>query len=400
MNHEDEAQILVVNGGSSSVKFALFAATAGRPLRVRGTVQRVGSPHASFGLRVHGERESRPDSSVSIPDQAACIGLVLDWLARENRFDAVVAVGHRIVHGGPRFTSSQHVTADVLDELRRLSPYDPAHLPAEIAWIEAIAERKPELLQIVCFDTTFHRDLPQVARLLAIPRRYAAMGIVRYGFHGLSFASSLRTLARVAGATAATGRVIVAHLGNGSSMAAVHGGQSIDTTMSFTPMSGLPMSTRSGDLDPGLVAYLAELEGMSIADFHHMVSAESGLLGVSETSSDMRDLLERAAGGDARAEDAVALYCYAARKCIGAYTAALGGLDTLVFTGGIGEHSDAVRMRICTGLECLGIELDAESNAQHAPVISARASRVTVRVLPADEEGEIADAVLQHMEAR
>jgi len=234
--------------------------------------------------------------------------------------------------------------------------------------------------------------LPRVARLLPIPRRYAKAGVRRYGFHGLSYSYLMRELERLAGHAAANGRVILAHLGNGASMAAVREGRSVDTTMAFTPAAGLVMSTRSGDLDPGVVAYLARTEGMTAEQFYHMVHAESGLLGVSETSSDMRDLLEREET-DPRAAEAVALFCYQAKKWIGALTAALGGLDTLVFSGGIGERSPVIRARICEGLEYLGIQIDPTRNRACAPVITLDDSKVTTRVIPTDEETLIAHTV-------
>ena len=238
----------------------------------------------------------------------------------------------------------------MIAELRRLSPFDPEHLPEEILLTEAFRRRFPDLPQVACFDTAFHHDLPRVARLLPIPRRYEAQGVRRYGFHGLSYAFLVGELARIAGTEAAQGRVILAHLGNGASLAAVHDGKSIDTSMSFTPTAGVPMSTRSGDLDPGLVWYLARTEQMSAKQFNEMVNFQSGLLGISETSSDMHDLL-KCDTRDVRAAEAMALFCYQVKKWIGAFAAALGGLDTLVFAGGIGENAPTVRTRICDGLE-------------------------------------------------
>jgi acetate kinase len=245
---------------------------------------------------------------------------------------------------------------------------------------------------VACFDTAFHHDLPRVARLLPIPRRYEAQGVRRYGFHGLSYAFLMEELARLAGSEAAQSRAILAHLGNGASLAAVHGGKSIDTSMGFTPVAGLVMSTRSGDLDPGLLWYLAGTEGLDAKRFNEMVNFESGLLGVSETSSDMHDLLDREAK-DARAAEAVDLFCYQVKKWIGAFAAALGGLDTLVFAGGIGENAPEVRARICDGLEFLGIELEEKQNVANAGVISAAGSRVAVRVIHTDEEWMIAKTV-------
>jgi acetate kinase len=280
----------------------------------------------------------------------------------------------------------------MVKELRRLSPFDPEHLPQEIQLIEAFHRRHPQLAQVACFDTAFHRDLPRVARLLPIPRRYEAQGMRRYGFHGLSYAFLMAELARVAGTEAAQGRVILAHLGNGASLAAVRDGKSIDTSMGFTPTAGLVMSTRTGDLDPGVAWHLMQSGNLSPGQFSRLINHESGLLGVSETSSDMRDLIARETT-DVRAAEAVELFCYQAKKWIGAYAAALGGLDTLVFAGGIGENVPVVRARICDGLEFLGIDIDEKRNAANAGVISASTGRIPVRVMHTDEEVMIARSV-------
>jgi acetate kinase len=265
-------------------------------------------------------------------------------------------------------------------------------LPSEIELIEVFRQRHPKLPQVACFDTAFHRTMPRVAKLLPIPRCYDAKGVQRYGFHGLSYAYLMEELARLGDPAATTGRVILAHLGNGASMAAVRDGKSIDTSMGFTPTAGLVMSTRSGDLDPGLAPYLARTELMTTKQFYEMVNHKSGLLGVSEISSDMRDLLAQEVH-DIRAAEAVALFCYQAKKWIGAFAAALGGLDTLVFAGGIGENAPLVRARICDGLGFLGIALSESRNAETAGVISTDASRATVRVIRTDEDLMIARSV-------
>jgi acetate kinase len=296
-----------------------------------------------------------------------------------------------VVHGMRHF-QPEIVTRALLEELHRIRPYDPDHLPREIELIEAFWQRQPQMPQVACFDTAFHRSMPIVARLLPIPRRYEAKGVERYGFHGLSYAYLMEELARVAGAQAAQGRVVLAHLGNGASLAAVLGGKSIDTSMGFTPASGLPMSTRSGDLDPGLVSYLARTEHITPMQFHELVNHESGMLGVSETSPDMRDLLSREAG-DVRAAEAVALFCYQVKKWIGSFAAALGGLETVIFAGGIGENSPLIRARICAGLGFLGIELNNAKNDENAGVISTDAAWTTVRVIRTDEEHMIARSV-------
>jgi acetate kinase len=327
-----------------------------------------------------------------IQDHAAAVQVLIEQLEQTGRGLSIQAIGHRVVHGGSRHTNPEVLSAAVIQELRRLSPYDPEHLPAELTLIEALGVRYPTVPQIACFDTGFHQHLPPVARLVAIPRRYEKEGIRRYGFHGLSYAYLMEELERVAGREAARGKVILAHLGNGASLAAVREGVSIDTTMGFTPASGLPMSTRSGDLDPGLVSYLSKTEGMTADQFHHMVNAQSGLLGLSELSSDLRDLLAQESR-DTRAAEAVAVFCYQGKKWIGAYAAALGGLDQLVFSGGIGEHASVVRARMCDGLAFLGIQLDPARNEAHDAVISGPGSRVTVRVIHTDEERHIAQSV-------
>jgi len=306
-------------------------------------------------------------------------------------FASVTAVGHRVVHGMTH-SEPERVTPELLDELRRITPYDPEHLPLEIELMEAFRQRHPALPQVVCFDTAFHRTMPRVASLLPIPRRYEAAGVRRYGFHGLSYEFLVEELSRLGDPAATNGRVILAHLGNGASVAAVRDGKSIDTSMGFTPTAGLVMSTRSGDMDPGIAPYLARTEQMSTQQFYKMVNHESGLLGVSETSSDMRDLLASETQ-DVRAAEAVALFCYQAKKWIGSFAAALGGLDTLVFAGGIGENAPLVRARICEGLGFLGIELDESRNAKTAPVISTDARRAKVRVIRTDEELMIARSV-------
>jgi acetate kinase len=390
-------RILTVNGGSSSIKFALFE--AGDPLRriLEGEIERIGLPEAI--LRVKGvDPADNFSRSVPAPDHTAAVGILMDWAQECMKRGGLAAVGHRVVHGGPKYWEPQRITPAMVEELHHLSPFDPDHLPEEILLTEAFHRRFPDLPQIACFDTAFHHDLPRVARLLPIPRRYDAKGVQRYGFHGLSCAYLMDELARVAGAAAARGRVILAHLGNGASITAVRDGRSMDTSMGFTPTAGLPMSTRSGDLDPGLGWYLSRTEQVTAKQFHHMVNHESGLLGVSETSSDMRDLLAREAN-DVRAAEAVALFCYQVKKWIGAFAAALGGLDTLVFAGGIGENAPTVRARICDGLEFLGIQLDDKRNAAAEAVISTDASRVAVRVIRTDEELMIARSVLSILPA-
>jgi len=383
--------VMTINGGSSSIKFALFE--TGDSLRriLEGGIERIGLSETT--LRVKGLNESDNFSrSVTAADHKAAVNILMDWIEKRIGRDSLTAVGHRVVHGGPKYFKPQRITAEMVEELRQLSPFDPEHLPEEILLTEAFHRRFPDLHQVACFDTAFHHDLPRVARLLPIPRRYEAQGVRRYGFHGLSYAFLMEELARLAGMEAAQGRVILAHLGNGASLAAVRDGKSVDTSMSFTPTAGVPMSTRSGDLDPGLIWYLAHTEGLDVKRFNEMVNFQSGLLGVSETSSDMRDLIERQAS-DVRAAEAVAMFCYQVKKWVGSFAAVLGGVDTLVFAGGIGENASEVRARICDGLGFLGVELEETRNTANAAVISAETSRVAVRVIHTDEEWMIATTV-------
>jgi acetate kinase len=385
--------VLTVNGGSSSIKFALFSVAG--PLRriLAGGIERIGLAEAAFVVK-----GSKPADSfsraVAAPDHTAAIGMLMDWIEEQIQRGELAAVGHRVVHGGPKYWKPQRITPAMMDELHQLSPFDPEHLPEEILLTEAFHRRFPNLPQIACFDTAFHHDLPRVARLLPIPRRYDARGVRRYGFHGLSCAYLMEELGRLAGAQAAQGRVILAHLGNGASITAVRDGKSMDTSMSFTPTAGLPMSTRSGDLDPGLGWYLARAEQVTPKQFHHMINHESGLLGVSETSSDMRELLLREKE-DVRAAEAVALFYYQSKKWICALAGALEGLDTLVFAGGIGENAPEIRARICGGLEFIGIKLDRAKNDASAPIISSDGSPAAARVIHTDEELIIAQTVCQ-----
>ena len=382
--------VLVINGGSSSIKFALYELSEPLTRKLSGKIERIGLAGTTLTFS---DSVQQKQSRLKIPaaNHKSAVNFLIAWFEANQVFGAVEAVGHRVVHG-MKHTEPERVTPKLLAELRSNAVYDPEHLPREIELIEAFHTRHPKLPQIACFDTAFHQTMPLVAKLLPIPRRYHAKGIQRYGFHGLSYAYLMEELVRLGDPAATKGRVILAHLGNGASLAAVRDGKSIDTSMSFTPTAGLVMSTRSGDLDPGLVAYLARTEKMTAAQFQKMVNHESGLLGISETSSDMRDLVAREAK-DVRAAEAVALFCYQARKWIGSFAAALGGLDTLVFAGGIGENAAPVRARICDGLDFLGVKLDQAGNAKNAAVISANASTVKVRVIRTDEEQMIARSV-------
>jgi acetate kinase len=378
-------RILTLNAGSSSIRFAFFGEAVPAERLLTGKLERIGAPGAA--LTVSGGAKGS-EERVEFGARESPVDALLEWLAAQALFAQVGAVGHRLVHGMQR-TRPERVTPELLCDLRRIISYDPEHLPQEIALIEALARKFPALPQVACFDTAFHCTMPTVATLLPIPRRYAAKGVRRYGFHGLSYTFLVRELERRGNAAARRGRVILAHLGNGASLAAVRDGHSIDTTMGFTPTGGLPMSTRTGDLDPGVMSYLAQSESLEPSALQRMVNHESGLLGLSESSSDVRDLLARE-GTDARAAEALALFCYQTKKWIGAFAAALGGLDTLVFAGGIGENSAPIRARVCEGLGFLGVEVDAALNAAGAPRISGDSSRVAVYVIRTDEESVIA----------
>ncbi|MEO5807831.1 acetate/propionate family kinase [Devosia sp.] len=377
---------LSLNRGSSSLKFALFE-TEGNTRRLGGQFSRLGGPDPIFEADGHGAEP------LALAGPAGVLEFLFNWIARQTDATAISAIGHRIVHGGARYRRHCLVDDALLTELERIAAYAPEHLPAEIEMMRSCRQRFPALPQVACFDTAFHSDMPLVARLLPLPRRFFDQGVQRYGFHGLSYSFLLKELQNLAGEQLANGRLILAHLGSGASLAAVHNGQSVDTTMGFTPASGIPMGTRSGDLDPGLMRYLAQAEGMDGTTFDRMVNHQSGLLGLSETSSDVRDLLA-AEASDPRARDALSLFCYRIVQNIGAFSATLGGLDALVFSGGIGENSPAIRERVCDGLAFLGIELDGDLNQAGAPVISRPTSRVPVRIIATNEEAVIAAAIV------
>jgi acetate kinase len=394
-----DRQILAVNGGSSSIKFALFS--IGRepdapPKRVlHGQIERIGQPGTAltFSGGDHVEPERRNVSAATHEEAAERLIELLRAPLGENQ---IAAIGHRIVHGGTKLVEHQRITPDVVAELKRTIPLDPAHLPREIALVEALAARLPYVSQVACFDTVFHRDMPRVATLMPIPRKFLDNGVRRFGFHGLSYTYLCAELTRIA-PREASGRVVFAHLGSGASLAAVHAGRPIDTSMGFTPTAGIVMGTRPGDLDPGLLVYLMREQDLSPEQLDDWLNRECGLLGVSAFSADVRDLLG-AEAKDLRASEAIDLFCYQVRKWIGAYAAAMGGIDALVFSAGIGERSPPIRERICGGLEFLGLRLDAGRNAAahgDAAVISTVESRASVWVIPTDEEAVIVRIVGQ-----
>ena len=386
-----QRRILTMNRGSATLKSALYEAGNRDELLLSMTVDQAG---VSGGRLKIGDPSGTTllDSPVDCGDSNAALEVMFAWLGEHGFLSRLAAAGHRLVQGGPRYKDPQRITPEFLSEIEQLVPLDPDHMPAAIRGIQFVAGKFPELPQVACFDTAFHCSLPKVARMYALPRRLYDQGIFRYGFHGLSYEYIMRELHALEGKLA-NGRVIIAHLGSGASMVAVKEGKSIDTSMGFTPLEGLVMATRSGDVDPGALLYLLEHKKMSAKEMNTLVNKESGLLGVSGTSGDMRVLLEKMRE-DARAGEALDLFCYRAKKYIGAYAAVLGGLDMLVFAGGIGEHAPVVRKRICDGLDFLGIRLDDPSNEANAALISLPESRVKVRVIKTNEDLMIVRHVL------
>jgi acetate kinase len=379
--------LLTINTGSSSLKAALYQVGAGEMRLLAAQAERIGLPGSRLRLKdFRGDTlaERRDD----LPDHPTALRTLLDRLRIQGWDRDLAAVGHRVVHGGDRYSEPRLIDAKLTENLRRLAQIDPEHMPQALATIEATARTYPTVPQVACFDTAFHRRMPRVARLYALPRRFAEAGVLRYGFHGLSCEYVMEEL-RATDPAEADGRVVIAHLGNGASITAVRGGVGLDTTMGFTPTGGLVMGTRSGDLDPGVLIHLLRSRESGSGVLGDLVNREAGLLGVSGTSADMRDLLA-CEEDDPRAAEAIDLFCYQAKKFLGGLAAALGGLDTLVFTGGIGEHAAPVRWRICEGLTLLGIRLDQDRNATHASVISREDGAVTVRVVRTDENLMIA----------
>jgi acetate kinase len=381
--------ILVLNAGSSSIKFQLFALEAGEGLerRFKGEVEGIGS-HPR--MRAQGK-----DSETLIEtawetagreDGAAALDHVLDWLAKELEGETPAAIGHRVVHGGTRFTKPILIDEEVIAALEALVPLAPLHQPGNLAPIRALRRRLPNLPQVACFDTAFHRSHPEIADRFAIPEALHEEGIRRYGFHGLSY----EYIAAALGETApplALGRVIVAHLGNGASICALNSGQSVDSSMSFTALDGLPMGTRPGQLDPGVLLHLVATKGWDAERLEHFLYHECGLKGLSGLSNDMRDLL---ASDTPAARLAVDYFVYRVVREAGALAAALGGLDGIVFTAGIGERSAEIRARVCKGLAWLGLEFDEERNQRHGPEITRSGSRISAWTIPTDEERMIA----------
>lgn len=391
----DRRYILAVNAGSSSIKFTLFDVGTGEPRQqFDGALTGIGWQTGQF--TVHGNAIDQESHSVVVTDHRDAGQVIAKWLGRQIHASSLIAIGHRIVHGGPYFSKPTAITDAVVTRLRSMTVFDPLHMPDEIALIEVMAELYPTLPQVACFDTAFHHDMPRVAQLLAIPKQYQARGIRRYGFHGLSCESIMHQLQAVA-PDEANGNVIIAHLGNGVSITAVKAGKSIDTTMALTPAAGIPMSTRTGDIDPGIVRYLAESEQMTPVDFDDMVTNKSGLLGLSGRSSDMEELINHEAD-DAAAHDAVDVFCYQAAKSIGALGVALGGITTIVFTGGMGENAPKIRARIAEKLAIFGAIVDTEKNDRHESIFSTDDSKIMLRMMHTEESQTIVTNVLAVMQ--
>ncbi len=389
--NDEPGHILTINVGSSSIKFTLFEAVGSEKRILNGVIEKIGLEGTSFSVAGNDPKDNL-SNLVEAADHKAAAGLLVQWLKGRLPADKLSGIGHRVVHGGSKFNQPVLITDAVVADLKRLINFDPEHLNNELQLIQTLGELFPSIKQVACFDTTFHHDLPLTARLLPIPRRYEAMGIRRFGFHGLSYGYVTRQLELLVDGQKATGKVVIAHLGSGVSLAAVRNGQSIDTTMGLTPAGGVPMSTRSGDIDPGLAVYLARNENLDANQLNDLFNFKSGLLGMSETSADMKVLLENETS-DPKAKDAIDVFCYQLKKTIGSYVAALGGLDTLVFTGGMGENAPKIRARACEGMEFLGIELDGARNDKGEGLISKDSSRVMIRIIPADESVTILSGV-------
>ncbi|RMX03492.1 acetate/propionate family kinase [Corticibacter populi] len=381
--------VLTLNSGSSSLKFGLYDISAEPVELAVGQIERIGSqPRLKARSGVDQTEMLRDLSSADVRDHEGALNMALGML-REQFPDAhAVAVGHRVVHGGVAYTAPVVLTPDVLAELYRLCPFAPLHQPHNLAGVEAALKAFPDALQIACFDTAFHRNQPLVNDVFAIPRKYYDQGVRRYGFHGLSYEYISSELKRVAPLIHA-GRVVVAHLGNGASMCGMLGGRSMASTMGFTALDGLPMGTRCGQIDPGVIFYLVQQEGMSIDEVREMFYNESGLKGLSGISNDMR-ILEKA--GTPEANQAIDYFIFRIRRELAGLAAAMGGLDALVFCGGIGENSRFIRYLICEDLDWIGIDIDRERNEANQMVISAHLSRTRVMVIPTNEEIVIARA--------
>ncbi|MFO1392595.1 MAG: acetate/propionate family kinase [Steroidobacteraceae bacterium] len=380
--------VLVLNAGSSSVKFAVYGRTpdAGWDAAARGQIEGIGTAPRMSALDGTGSALEVPAAGQAVRNAAEAVNLLIDWLRMRFASARISGVGHRVVHGGPRYASPAVVTPRLLEDLHALVPLAPLHQPYNLAAIDAIAGRLPDVPQVACFDTSFHRGRPQVAEIVPLPQAICAGGVQRYGFHGLSYEYIATVLPEVAPAVAA-GRVIVAHLGSGASLCALRDRRSIDSTLGFTALDGLCMGTRPGSLDPGIVLYLFQAMQLTVREVEEILYRQSGLRGISGISNDMRDLL---ASGQPSARLAIDYFVYRAAKEIGALAAVLGGVDAIVFTAGIGENSPEIRARICRASAWLGVDLDVAANERNATRISEAGSRVSAWMIPTNEELMIA----------
>jgi len=377
-----ERTVLTVNTGSSSLKAAVFDAGELSDRHMTALVEQIGHKSA---LRVsNGAGDEIANEPIVAEDHGEALTALLDWLGRNGEIEPLAAIGHRLVHGGCEYSAPQLIDDAMVSAIERLIPFAPNHLPQALAAIGVTRAAFPRLPQVACFDTAFHRSMPPVAQRYPLPPEFEDEGVIRYGFHGLSYASIVDQLG-----DDITPRTIVAHLGNGASMAALRDGKSVDTTMGFTPLGGLMMGTRPGDLDPGLMLYLLQQTGRTPDEVATLVTSEAGLLGVSQRSADMKTLID-SEDDDPQAASALELYVYLARKQLGGLLAVLGGIDLLVFTGGIGEHATPIRERICRDFAFAGIAIDRERNATNGTVISYEDALVRIMVLPSDEERMIA----------
>jgi acetate kinase len=377
-------RILTINSGSSSIKLGLYNMGKREQLLLSGSLQRIGLPAGIFQI-IDANKETILEKHIELPDHETSLKVLFDWLQQYAPETNLDAVSHRVVHGGEKYSTPHCITPAIVSELKKIIHLAPDHLPHELKAIQATSYFYPDMIQVACFDTAFHRNMPNLAKVIALPRHYQHSGMIRYGFHGLSYEYIIQELRKEAGDKIADGRVIIAHLGNGASMAAVRHGRSVDTTMGFTPAGGLVMSTRSGDLDPGVLIYLLEERGLHPSALNELINHQAGLLGVSGISSDMRDLLDKEQS-EIHARQAVDLFCYQASKHLGALAVVLGGIDTLIFTAGIGENSPIVRQRICQNLAFLGIHINPQLNNANVPIISSERAPVTVRVMKTDED--------------
>lgn len=400
MMHNDKKgnYILAINSGSSSLKFSIYEIGENEKLIIRGSIDRIGLGESTFQF-TGSLNPNLIELDMELPNHEAAFKVLFNWLEKNKYSEKIDAMGHRLVNGGSSFTRHHLITSQLISTLKRISYLAPDHLSQQIKGMETVSNLYPNLNQVACFDTVFHSDMPREAKMFALPRELWDEGVMRYGFHGLSYEYIMQELNKEVGSGGVDGRIIIAHLGNGASMVAVKNEKGVDTTMGFTPTGGLMMSTRSGDLDPGIITYLLEEKKITPLKLNEMINKKSGLYGVSGISSDMRELLKKETENP-DAADAINLFCYQAKKYLGAMTSVLGGVDNIIFTGGIGENSPEIRKRICNGLLYLGIHLDLNQNETNSSIISIAGAPTTVRVTKTNEELMIARHTNQVIDKR